>query len=339
MNAHVPANDPNFLTPGNSVFSGPRAGEGDARLSRRSDEIECSQIGHLEYREYIQHSVARSTHDAYAADIKRFLEWGGTIPASPEIVASYLADHARDLSGATLARRLASIGKAHASNGSLNPTAHPLVRATMRGIRRVHARPVKQAAPLLAADIAEMMSILGDRTKDIRDRALLLVGFAGALRRSELVALTSEDIDWHPQKITVTIRRSKTDPFGKARQVIIPKSSNSLCPAAALRDWLREAGISSGPIFRGVDRHGNVLSRPISGQAVALIIKERAAALAGEPSRYTGHSLRAGFATTAALAGRSAWDIRQQTGHHSDAMVSRYIRLHGCDGKNSVSLL
>ena len=162
--------------------------------------------------------------------------------------------------------------------------------------------------------------------KDLRDRALLLVGFAGGLRRSELAAINLIDFERVGEGIILTIRRSKTDQDGVGRKIGIPFGRTIHRPVKALENWLSTARIESGPVFRPVDRHGRVSVGRLSDEAVSLILRHRMAAAGFDFTGYSGHSLRAGFATSATRAGVSTFRIRQQTGHASDAMLSRYVR-------------
>ncbi|WP_240190374.1 site-specific integrase [Azospira oryzae] len=162
--------------------------------------------------------------------------------------------------------------------------------------------------------------------KGLRDQALLLVGFAGAFRRSELVSLQLSDVEWVQQGFIAHLRFSKTDQQGIGRKVAIPYARGASCPVRALQSWIEVAGISVGPIFRSVSKGGGVSEAGLTPQAVALIVKERAKAVGLDPRNYSGHSLRAGLITSAAKLGVSSWKIRQQTGHKSDAMLGRYIR-------------
>jgi integrase len=179
---------------------------------------------------------------------------------------------------------------------------------------------------LLKGDLFRVINAIGSAPKDIRDRALLLIGFAGAFRRSELVTLDREDISFTPKGLVISVRRSKTDPFGAGRRIGISVSSDGHCAVTALERWLSLSRIDCGPIFRRIDRHGRILSYRISSEAVALILKGRLSAAGIGADAYSGHSLRAGYVTSAALAGVPTWKIRQQTGHASDLMLNRYIR-------------
>lgn len=198
----------------------------------------------------------------------------------------------------TLQRRLAAIAAAHKANGLESPTTAEGVRAVMRGIRRtVGTKPVRKA-PATAEALELMLGALPDKLVGLRDRALLLVGFAAALRRSELVALHISDVEVHPRGLLLHIRRSKTDQEGKGHTIPVP-NGRRLKPAAALAAWLEAAGISEGPIFREVDRHGRVGAAALSGRSVARVVKRCAAAAGLDPEAFSGHSLRAGFVTSA----------------------------------------
>jgi integrase len=206
----------------------------------------------------IRDSLAENTRRAYLSDLGEFERWGGSIPASVETVAAYLAARADLLAVATLVRHIASISKAHEARGLPNPTRSELVRATMRGIRRTKGCAQREAKPLLRDDLLLVLDAMGDSIKDIRDRALLLVGFAGALRRSELVALDVTDIEHVRQGIILHLRRSKTDQDGQGRKIGIPFGRTRWCPVAALDSSLGASGIVEGAVFRPVDRHGRM---------------------------------------------------------------------------------
>jgi integrase len=221
-------------------------------------------------------------------------------------VASYLADRSDTLVVATLFRHLAST-KAHEARGLPNPTRSELVRATLRGIRRTKGRAQREAKPLLRDDLLLVLDAMGDSIKDIRDRALLLIGFAGALRRSELVGLDVGDIEHVRQGIILHVRRSKTDQDSEGRKSGIPYGRTRWCPVAALDAWLTASGIAEGAIFRPVDRHGRMHGARLSGEAVSLVVRERVAAAGLDPAPFSGHSLRAGLATSAAQAGVPTW--------------------------------
>jgi integrase len=197
----------------------------------------------------------------------------------------------------------------------------------MRGFRRVVGTAQREAKPILREDLFQMLEPMGDGPKDLRDKALLLLGFAGAFRRSELVGLDVADFEHVRQGIIVLLRRSKTDQEGRGRKIGIPHGRTRWCPVRSLMDWIEHAGIESGPVFRPVNRHGQVANQRMSGEAVSIIVKDRAEVAGFDPAAFSGHSLRAGLATSAAMAGVSTLSIRRTTGHASDAMLARYVRI------------
>ncbi len=277
-------------------------------------------------RAYVEAGIAPATRLAYKSDLKHFREWGGDIPTTDVQLAAYLAEYATTLKPATLTRRLAAISVAHEAQRLPNPVSSPLIGATMRGIRREHGTAQRQAAPLLRDDLFAVLEATGESIKDLRDRALLLIGFAGAFRRSELVALDCRDIERVRQGLIVHLRKSKTDQDAIGRKIGVPFGRSKFCPVTALERWLEVAGIGHGPIFRRVDRHGRVSDERLSAEAVCIVVRERVTKAGYDPQKFSGHSLRAGLATSAAQAGVSAWRIRQTTGHASDTMLSRYVR-------------
>jgi len=216
-------------------------------------------------RTYVRDSVSANTRRAYKTDLEHFAAWGETIPCGPEAVASYLAEHADTLAVSTLKRRLAAISVAHEARGHGSPTSSKIVKATMRGIQRTKSTAQRQAKPILVEDLMRIMAMLGDGPKDVRDKALLLIGFAGGFRRSELVAINCNDIKLVRQGMTVTIRRSKTDQTGEGRTIGIPFARGRYCPVRTLETWRDMTGISDGPLFRPVTRHGKIEKNRLSG--------------------------------------------------------------------------
>lgn len=287
----------------------------------------------------LSHSIAPNTERAYQSDIRQFLEWGGSLPASTAVICAYIGHFAGVHSIATILRRIATLSKAHEAAGLPNPCRAEIVKATLRGLKRKHSSAQRQAKPLLRDDLFLMLDRMDDSLRDRRDRALLLIGFAGGFRRSELVALDSADMEITRQGLIITIRRSKTDQEGHGRRIGIPQGRTRHCPVAAFQAWLEAAQIDAGPIFRPITRHGHVAQSALTGDAVSLLIRERVAAAGIDPEGYSGHSLRSGFATSAAQAGVSTLKIRAQTGHSSDAMLARYIREGELFAENAIGML
>jgi integrase len=278
--------------------------------------------------------AARSprTRKAYRAAWAFFVEWCDSeglhpLPAAPESVAAFLARRAtQGRKVATLELELTAISQAHLSIGLPTPRSSVEVRTVLQGIRRTLGVAPDQKAPILPADLRRMLAALPVGLQGSLDRALLLVGYAGAFRRSELVGLDVPDVRITDDGLKITLRRSKTDQEAEGRTVGVPRgSSPDICAVTALAKWLEVSGLSEGPLFRAVSG-GPVRGTRLSGRAVARLVK-RSAELAGlDPRRYSGHSLRAGFATAAARAGKSERAIMRQTGHRSVETVRRYIR-------------
>ena len=281
---------------------------------------------------YVQAAQSASTTRSYAQDIRHFKANGGKIPATPEIVADYISRFAGHLAIATLQHRLIAIHRAHIDQGLTSPVSDKLVKRTMQGIRRTFGVAQRRVQALVKDDLIELMVSVAKQKplKAARDKAILLIGFAGAFRRSELVALTVEDITPHAHGIELRIIRSKTDQEGEGRSVFVPLAkSEERCPVIALRAWLELAGISAGPLFRPVNRHDLLVGEvALSPQSVALVVKASMKHAKGvdAASAVSAHSLRAGFVTEAAMVGMQASVIMGQTGHKSLEMVFRYIR-------------
>lgn len=303
------------------------------------------ELGRLELvaeraRDYARNARAANTFRAYRSDWADFTSWAEAsgrqpLPADPDTVALYLTFLADvGLKASTLQRRLSAISQAHKTAGHETPTRSSKVSLVWSGIRRTIGTAQEGKAPALIEDLRAIVDAMAPRRRgqgwrmlELRDRALLLVGFAGAFRRSELVAIDVEDLDLGRAGLVIFERRSKTDQDGHGRRIGIPYGSRTdTCPVRALEAWLEAAGIDSGAVFRRVNRHGQVLDQRLSGEAVAIVVKRRAQAVGMDPHRLGGHSLRAGLATSAAAAGASERAIMNQTGHRSVTMVRRYIR-------------
>jgi integrase len=278
-------------------------------------------------------SKAPRTQTAYRSDWANFTGWCSStglapLPAAPEAVALYITARAAEgRKVSTICRELVAISQAHKVAGHTSPTSDAKVSAVLKGLKREKGTAPNQKAPVMVEELRRMVEALPVDSLGVRDRALLTMGFAGAFRRSELVALNVADLDFTADGLVVMLRRSKTDQAGAGRKVGIPYGGNpSSCPVRSLRRWLDLAGIVEGPVFRGIDRAGGVLPDRLSDLGVARAVKRAAASVGLDPTRFSGHSLRAGLATSAAKAGKSLMAIKRQTGHRSDRMVQQYIR-------------
>lgn len=280
---------------------------------------------------YSAAAQSNATTLSYDADMRHFKQHGGRIPATSTSVAEYLAAMAGTLAVATLQHRLIAIHRAHTDRGLPSPVMDNLVKRTMQGIRRTLGTKQRRVTALVKEDLLELM-VHADHQMPMRaarDKALILVGFAGAFRRSELVGLQYEDMTQYDSGVEFLLRRSKTDQEGAGRTVFIPYARGSRCPVKVLKNWLALAGIDSGPLFRPINRHDQVIGcRALTPQSVALIVKASVRLMAGEAAAklVAGHSLRAGYCTEAAMNGLQPYQIREQTGHRSDVTLARYIR-------------
>ena len=311
----------------------PPAPPTQSRLPRaaRAEAAKLEEIG-AEARKYLEQSKAANTRRAYRADWEDFSGWCEKyrcppLPASPETVAYYLADRSQDLKASTLQRRLAAIAEAHRAAGLGSPTKSAQVKLVWAGIRREKGVAQTHKKPTLTKHIREMVEHLPDSLLGVRDRALILLGFAGAMRRSELVGLDVTDVVLGEDGLVVVIRKSKTYQVRAGRKVGIPFGSHpGTCPVRAVLNWIEEAEMEEGPLFRSVNRHGHVMETPLSDRAVANVVK-RSLVAAGKSARgFAAHSLRAGLITQAAMAGVSERAIQDQSGHKSLAVMRRYIR-------------
>jgi site-specific recombinase XerD len=280
---------------------------------------------------YAHASRAHNTRRAQASDWRHFTAWcarlgESALPCEPATLCLYLTAHAEILSVNTLRRRTGSISQAHQAAGLESPTTAASVKSVWRGIARSDRRPVHRATPLVVEAMRLALDQLGDDPRDIRDRALLLAAWGGALRRSEVCNLTSMDVELHDKGMLLTIRRSKTDQLGDGRSIAIPYGRTApYCPVRAYVAWRAYLPARPGPLFVGINNAGEMGDTALADKHVARLVKRvaLAAELVGE---YSGHSLRAGFATAAAAAGASERSIMAQTGHRSLLIARSYIR-------------
>jgi site-specific recombinase XerD len=292
-----------------------------------------SLFGADRVRLYLESARSRNTIGGYRSSFNQFRDWCEVaelmpLPATPETIAMYLGAQAGRLKASTLEHHLSAITKAHKAAGYDSPIReNMLVSEMLKGIKRTHGSAVTRKAPILTDDLRLMLRCLPAKLVGIRDRALLLVGFVGAFRRSELVSLDLSDLKFTSEGLLITLRRSKTDQEGVGREVALPHGGHeSTCPVRALQAWLAVSGIEEGPVFRSMNRHGRVFSERLSDHAVALVVKRYAEKAGLDSAALAGHSLRAGFVTSAARAGAPERQIMRTTGHHSIEMLMRYVR-------------
>ena len=311
------------------------------KTKNKASKQASKRINGRTLQEYMNASKASATKHAYASDLRHFLAHGGTVPCTPKRLAKYLAESANDgLAVATLERRITAIHKAHVDQKQASPARSELVKQVMQGIRRTLGTKQRQVKPLTRDELLaalETIERVHMPVRAARDTALLLIGFASAMRRSELVGMCVEHLTFSPAGLEIELPVSKTDQEQHGRTVFIPQAKGSHCPVSALMRWLKTAGIRTGHIFRSVNRYDGVAKQGLTPQSVALIVKAAMAQTGVDAQNMSGHSLRAGYCTSAAEQGQPSWQIREQTGHRSDLTLAKYIRR--VSRKTSPSLL
>jgi len=278
----------------------------------------------LETLKNLRNSKSANTLRAYQADFKDFSVFCArnglsSMPTEPKILSLYLTHLSASSKFSTLKRRIASISVIHKMKGHYLDTKHPLIMENLHGIKRVKGSNQKAKKPILINDLKLIINVIGQANpsgnKKIRDKTLLLIGFSGGFRRSELVNIEYEDLEFVNEGVKIFIKRSKTDQSGEGMIKAIPYfDNNNYCPVISLKEWIDVSEIKSGKIFE------------ISDRSVALIIKKYASLSGLDPNRYGGHSLRSGFATSAAESGAEERNIMAMTGHKTTQMVRRYIQ-------------
>ncbi len=284
---------------------------------------------------YARAARSAATRRAYASDWAIFTAWCAAhgldaLPASPEVVAVFASDQATaGLNPATINRRVAAIGHHHRAAGHPAPTALPSagrLAEVLAGIRAEHGGAKRRKRPADAAALRNMLGgIEGDGLRALRDRAILAIGMAAALRRSEIVALAVDHVAIVPEGLRLTIARSKTDQAGQGATIAIPEGSR-IRPKALLLAWMAAAGHAEGPLFRRLSRSDALTAAPMSDRAIARLVQGRAAAAGYDPRDFAGHSLRAGFLTEGAAQGATIFKLQEVSRHKSVQVLSDYVR-------------
>jgi integrase len=277
---------------------------------------------------YIHLATSNNTRKAYQSDIRHYEMAGGKLPAIPEMIANYLHFYADKLNPRTLARRLIAIKHWHTYQGFVDPTVHPVIQKTMAGIIRAHGKPKQKARALLPDELARIHHYLQNENTlaAFRDDALLQVGFFGALRRSELVAIHYEHIKWEKAGIEIMLPTSKTDQQHTGQYCAIPYGNDTLCPIAALKSWLAIANIHTGALFRRITLGEQIGDAALTPLSVNHILKNRArAANIHDSALLSAHSLRRGLATSAAKSGAPLQAIMRAGRWKQTNTVMEYI--------------
>ncbi len=285
-----------------------------------------------EHRKLLDESIPENTKKAYRNDWNHFIQWCqnnnlNPLPADKKTVVLYLTDIKDQYKPTTIERRITSISKIHQYAGEETPTQNTEVRETLNAIKRVRETTVNKKEPLLTDHIIQMCVTMGDRLIDVRNKALILIGFTSGCRRNSLVSLNVDDIQITDKGLRITIRKSKTDQEGKGRQIGIVHGKNiSTDPVRAYQEWLEHSGIKEGAVFRSVRKDGTVKQKRLKGYSVSRIVKKHAKRIGLDPSQVSSHSFRSGFCTMSAMSGCSIFSIMEQTGHRNESTVREYYR-------------
>ena len=285
----------------------------------------------------LQSSKANNTVRAYKSDFNDFelfcVQNGfKSLPSEPKIVSLYLTHlSTKDVKMSTLKRRLVSIGVIHKLKGHYLDTKHPLILENLMGIKRRKGSIQNGKKPLLINNLKRLINAIDHQKKEqikiFRDRTIILIGFSGGFRRNEIVSLDYDDLDFVEEGLKINVKRSKTDQFGEGSIKGLPYFDNSqYCPVLSIKKWIEISKINSGALFRRFTKGSNLSEKRLTDQTVALLIKEYLDLAGINSKNYSGHSLRSGFATTAAEAGAEERTIMAMTGHKSTEMVRRYIK-------------
>jgi len=284
-------------------------------------------------RDYLHAATSDNTRRTYQSAVRQFVRWGGRLPADRDMVLRYLLDRQPELNMRTLDLHITALRQWHEYQQLADPTRDPLIQKTLEGMRRRHGQPRQKARPLSIEALSALIDWLNQQPLSLmreRNRALLLVAYFGAFRRSELVGLQYGNLEWFDDGVVVTLERSKTDQSGEGMQRALPRSDNHLCPVSALKHWMEaidpHTESQKGAIFRRINRWDQPGTRAMDASSVNLILKKLAmqAGLEGA-GKFSSHSFRRGLTTSAAQAGVDFELIRKQGGWKQDATVREYI--------------
>ena len=285
----------------------------------------------------LQSSKSNNTIRAYKSDFRDFglfCAQNGfkSLPSEPKIVSIYLTHlSSKEIKMSTLKRRLVSIGVIHKLKGHYLDTKHPIIIENIMGIKRRKGSLQKGKKPLLINNLKIIINVIDEYNnqdlKKFRDRSIILMGFSGGFRRNEIVSLDYDDLDFVSEGLKITLKRSKTDQFGEGSIKGLPYFDNpQYCPVLSLKNWIEISNISSGALFRRFSKGSKLSENRLTDQTVALLIKKYLKLAGIDNKNYSGHSLRSGFATSAAESGAEERSIMAMTGHKSTEMVRRYIK-------------
>ena len=285
----------------------------------------------------LKSSKANNTVRAYKSDFNDFgifcaKNGFNSLPSEPKIVSLYITYlSTKDLKMSTLKRRLVTIGVIHKLKGYYLDTKHPSIIENIMGIKRRKGSVQKGKKPILINNLKSIINVIDKKNKEeikrLRDRSIILIGFSGGFRRNEIVSLDYDDLDFVQEGLKINLKRSKTDQFGEGFMKALPYFDNQqYCPVVSLKKWIEISKITKGAVFRGISKGSKLSGKRLTDQTVALLLKKYLNLIGLDSKNYSGHSLRSGFATSAAESGAEERSIMAMTGHKSTEMVRRYIK-------------
>lgn len=314
----------------------------DSPTTLTVEPVALLPVEHSPEQAYLHRATATNTRRAYQAAIRQFQALGGLLPANEASIAKYLTEQASRLNPRTLSLHLTALSHWHRYQHLPDPTLTPTIRKLLTGIARTHGRPKRKAKALSPEELQQLLLAAQQDSplRAARDQALMLIAYFGACRRSELVAMQVNHLEFTEQGIIISIPRSKTDQFGEGLRKALPTGNARVCPVRALKHWLQLSGIENGPLFRRITRWGELESQALHADSINPLLKDLATR-AGfkDVTAFSSHSLRRGFATYAARAGAEFSSIKRQGGWQNDATVRGYIEEGNIFDNNAASQL
>jgi integrase len=277
--------------------------------------------------EKFQHFVPENTRIAHIKDLARFFAWGGAIPSTADQICLYITEHSETHKVSTIMRWLASISAEHQKQGLESPTRLRKVKDTLSRVRALNGMKQRRVAPLLVDHAKAIINTLDNSVADTRNKALILTGFYGAMRSSEIVSLDVDNFHFSRRGMDIIFHPNEGEPAGvKSCVTVVPNTEAAYCPVLAVKQWLNVSGIQEGPVFRAVNRHGGIGAQPLTVQGLEKIIKSLARRVGLDASEYSSHSLRLGLITSAIHSGKPIHKILDVTRHSSPASLAPYIQ-------------
>lgn len=287
--------------------------------------VDCNRLA----EKFLRASVSLNTQRAIESDVRQFLALGGEIPVTTDTLVRYLVSQSHRLAVRTLRRHVSSLRRVHLDGGHEDPAAPILIRRLLKGMSKSRSQRIRKVEPITTDVLVQLLDAAKDGVIGRRDRLILIIGFGAGLRRSELANLNFDSLAMHSSGVEVHVERSKSDQCGRGSAIFVAASGSPHCVLNALRNWQEVCPSHSGPLFRRIKKGGKVDAVRLSDRAIANIVKRRISSIGLDPDLFSGHSLRAGLATTAARSGVPLDQIRSHTRHKSIDSLLHYVRPRG----------